>query len=242
VSISNSQRRSLPHLNWVKTIRHGYPKSQYIFSPTAKGDYLAFLGRISPEKGLDRAIEIARQSGIPLRVAAKIDRADKDYFEARIEPLLKGPGVEFIGEITESEKSEFLGEASALLFPISWPEPFGLVMIEAMACGTPVIAFRRGSVPEVVNHGVTGFIVETVKEAIAAVREIDTIDRRTVRETFERRFSVDVMAKNYELAYAEIRTRRENSDMPEPYEGVNGLMPLQPARLETGKVEFAEAE
>ena len=242
VSISNSQRRSLPHLNWIKTIHHGYPKSQYIFSPAARSGYLAFLGRISPEKGLDRAIEIAQRSGIPLRIAAKIDRADKDYFEARIEPLLKGPGVEFIGEIAESEKSEFLGGALALLFPISWPEPFGLVMIEAMACGTPVLAFPRGSVPEVVDLGVTGFIVETVKEAIAAVKEIETIDRTTVRATFERRFSVDVMAKNYELAYAEIQATRENHDTTEPYEGANGLMPLQPERFETAKVEFAEME
>jgi glycosyltransferase involved in cell wall biosynthesis len=213
-------------LNWVKTIHHGYPKSQYAFSPAAGGSYLAFLGRIAPEKGLDRAIEIARQSGIPLRVAAKIDRADKDYFEARIEPLLKGPGIEFIGEITESEKAEFLGEALALLFPISWPEPFGLVMIEAMACGTPVIAFPRGSVPEVVNHGVTGFIVETVGEAVAAVKEIDAIDRGLVRAEFERRFSVEVMAKNYELAYAEIQTMRGNLDMPDELEGVNGKAPV----------------
>jgi glycosyltransferase involved in cell wall biosynthesis len=191
---------------------------------------------------LDRAIEIARQSGIPLRVAAKIDRADKDYFEARIEPLLKGPDVEFIGEIAESEKSEFLGGALALLFPISWPEPFGLVMIEAMACGTPVIAFPRGAVPEVVKHRVTGFIVETVKDAVAAVREIDAINRGSVRATFERRFSVDVMAKNYELAYAKIQPRRENLNMPEEYEGVNGLMPRQPARLEPAEIEFAAAE
>lgn len=225
VSISNRQRRSLPHLNWVKTIHHGYPKSQYTFSPAARGGYLAFLGRIAPEKGLDRAIEIARRSGIPLRVAAKIDRADKDYFEARIEPLLKGPGVEFIGEIGEGEKSEFLGGALALLFPISWPEPFGLVMIEAMACGTPVIAFPRGAVPEVVKHGVTGFIVKTVEEAIAAVREIDTIDRGTVRAAFERRFSVEVMAKNYELAYGGINAMRENLDLPEELDGVNGKAP-----------------
>jgi glycosyltransferase involved in cell wall biosynthesis len=223
VSISNSQRRSLPHLNWVKTIHHGYPKFQYTFSSAARGGYLAFLGRISPEKGLDRAIEIARQSGIPLRVAAKIDRADKDYFEARIEPLLKGPGIEFIGEIGEGEKSEFLGRALALLFPISWPEPFGLVMIEAMACGTPVIAFPRGSAPEVVKHGVTGFIVETVKEAVAAVKEIDAIDRGVVRAEFERRFSVDVMAKNYEIAYADIQTIRGDLDMPAQFEGLNGL-------------------
>ena len=206
-----------------------YPKSQYTFSPAARGGYLAFLGRISPEKGLDQAIEIARQTGIPLRVAAKIDRADKEYFEARIEPLLKSPGIEFIGEIAENEKSEFLGGALALLFPISWPEPFGLVMIEAMACGTPVVAFPRGSVPEIVDHGVTGFLVESVKEAVAAVREIHTINRATVRAVFERRFSVDVMAKNYERAYAEIQT---NLDMPEELDGVNGKAPVAP-RLAT---------
>ena len=230
VSISDSQRRSLPHLNWVKTIHHGYPKSQYTFSPAAGGTYLAFLGRISPEKGLDQAIEISRQTDIPLRIAAKIDRADKEYFEARIEPLLKSSGIEFIGEIAENEKSEFLGGALALLFPISWPEPFGLVMIEAMACGTPVVAFPRGSVPEIVDHGVTGFLVESVKEAVAAVREIHTINRATVRAVFERRFSVDVMAKNYERAYAEIQTMWDR-DMVQKYESVNGLMPLQPAGL-----------
>ena len=230
VSISDSQRRSLPHLNWVKTIHHGYPKSQYTFSPAARGTYLAFLGRISPEKGLDQAIEISRQTDIPLRIAAKIDRADKEYFEARIEPLLKSSGIEFIGEIAENEKSEFLGGALALLFPISWPEPFGLVMIEAMACGTPVVAFPRGSVPEIVDHGVTGFLVESVKEAVAAVREIHTINRATVRAVFERRFSVDVMAKNYERAYAEIQTMWDRH-LAQKYESVNGLMPLQPAGL-----------
>jgi glycosyltransferase involved in cell wall biosynthesis len=215
VSISNSQRRALPHLNWVRTIHHGYPKSQYAFSRVAKGGYLAFLGRIAPEKGLDRAIEIARRSGVPLRIAAKIDRADTDYFHAHIKPLLNTPGVEFIGEIAESEKSEFLGAASAVLFPISWPEPFGLVMIEAMACGTPIIGFRQGSVPEILKHGVTGFIVETVEQAAAAVSQVGTIDRATVRATFERRFSVDVMAKNYERTYAEICAMRE-SVVPTP--------------------------
>src|SRR5512146_699425 len=166
------------------------PVITHTFSPAAKGSYLAFLGRISPEKGLDRAIEIARRSGIPLRVAAKIDRADKDYFEARIEPLLKGPGVEFVGEIGESQKSEFLGNARALLFPISWPEPFGLVMIEAMACGTPVIAVNHGAVPEVVTNGVSGFVVDTIEQAVAAVGRIPEIDRRAVRAAFEERFSV----------------------------------------------------
>jgi glycosyltransferase involved in cell wall biosynthesis len=210
VSSSNSQRRPLPHLNWVRTIHHGYPKSQYAFSAVAKGGYLAFLGRIAPEKGVDRAIEIARGAGVPLRIAAKIDRADTDYFQAHIKPLFNTPRVEFIGEIAENEKSEFLGGASALLFPISWPEPFGLVMIEAMACGTPIIGFRQGSVPEVLKHGVTGFIVETVEQAAAAVSQVGTIDRATVRATFERRFSVEVMAKNYERTYAEICAMRES--------------------------------
>ena len=212
VSISNSQRRALPRLNWVRTIYHGYPKSQYKFSPVAKGGYLAFLGRIAPEKGVDRAIEIARRSEVPIRIAAKIDRADTDYFHAHIKPLLNTPGVEFIEEIAEDEKSEFLGAASALLFPISWPEPFGLVMIEAMACGTPIIGFRQGSVPEVVSNGVTGLVVETVEQAAAAVSRINTIDRATVRATFERRFSVEVMAKNYEDTYADICTTRERVD------------------------------
>jgi glycosyltransferase involved in cell wall biosynthesis len=176
----------------------------------ATGGYLAFLGRIAPEKGVDRAIEIARGAGFPLRIAAKVDRADTDYFEARIKPLLTEPGVEFIGEIAEGEKSEFLGAASALLFPISWPEPFGLVMIEAMACGTPVIGFRQGSVPEVLKNGLTGFIVETVDEAAAAVSQLGSIDRTKVRVTFERRFSVEVMAKNYERSYADICALRED--------------------------------
>ena len=153
---------------------------------------------------MDRAIEISRRAGLPLRIAAKVDSADKDYFEAHILPLLDSPGVEFIGEIGEAEKSEFLGNACALLFPISWPEPFGLVMIEAMACGTPVIAFNQGAVPEIVRHGLTGFIVETVQEAVKAVPRLAAIDRATVRATFERYFSVEVMAANYEAAYARV--------------------------------------
>jgi glycosyltransferase involved in cell wall biosynthesis len=203
-SISHSQRRPLPHLRWIRTIHHGYPKSQYAFSPSPKGGYLAFLGRIAPEKGVDRAIEIARRAHLTLRIAAKVDSADKDYFEAHILPLLDTPGVEFIGEIGEAEKSEFLGGARALLFPISWPEPFGLVMIEAMACGTPVIAFNQGAVPEIVRNGLTGFIVETVHEAVEAVQRLAEIDRAAVRTTFERHFSVEVMAANYEIAYATV--------------------------------------
>jgi len=204
VSISASQRLPLPHLRWMKTIHHGYPKAQYVFSPAPKGDYLAFLGRIAPEKGVDRAIEIARRTGYPLRIAAKVDPADKDYFEARILPLLDAPGVQFIGEIAEAEKSDFLGGARALLFPISWPEPFGLVMIEAMACGTPVIAFNQGAVPEIVRHGVTGFIVKTVDQAVKSVERLAEIDRVTIRATFERYFSVEVMATSYEVAYTEV--------------------------------------
>ena len=204
VSISASQRLPLSHLRWMKTIHHGYPKAQYAFSPAPKGDYLAFLGRIAPEKGVDRAIEIARRTGYPLRIAAKVDPADKDYFEARILPLLDAPGVQFIGEIAEAEKSDFLGGARALLFPISWPEPFGLVMIEAMACGTPVIAFNQGAVPEIVRHGVTGFIVKTVDQAVKSVERVAEIDRVTVRAAFERYFSVEVMATSYEVAYTEV--------------------------------------
>jgi glycosyltransferase involved in cell wall biosynthesis len=203
-SISHSQRRPLPHLRWIRTIHHGYPKSQYAFSPSPKGGYLAFLGRIAPEKGVDRAIEIARRSHLALRIAAKVDSADKDYFEAHILPLLDTPEVEFIGEISEAEKSEFLGGASALLFPISWPEPFGLVMIEAMACGTPVIAFNQGAVPEIVRNGLNGFIVDTVDEAVKAVQGLAEIDRVAVRATFERHFSVEIMAANYEAAYAKV--------------------------------------
>jgi glycosyltransferase involved in cell wall biosynthesis len=201
VSISASQRRPLPHLRWIRTVPHGYPKTQYAFSSKPKGDYLAFLGRVSPEKGVDRAIEIARGAGLPIRIAAKIDAADQEYFLAKIAPLFKLSGVEFIGEIGEAEKSGFLGNARAVLFPITWPEPFGLVMIEAMACGTPVIGFDQGSVSEVITDGLTGFVVNTVEEAVRAVGRLESLDRATVRETFERRFSVEVMARNYETAY-----------------------------------------
>jgi glycosyltransferase involved in cell wall biosynthesis len=217
ISISRAQRRPLPHLNWIKTIHHGYPKTQYGFSPAARDGYLAFLGRIAPEKGVDRAIQIARLAGLPLRIAAKVDSVNRDYFETRIEPLLKSPGIEFLGEIGEDAKSEFLGGAYALLFPISWPEPFGLVMIEAMACGTPVIAFNQGAVPEVIQDGKTGFVVQTVNEAVDATSRLSTIDRAVVRATFERRFSADTMAANYEAAYETVFANRE------AVVGVNGF-------------------
>ncbi|HTM46151.1 MAG TPA: glycosyltransferase family 4 protein [Polyangiaceae bacterium] len=200
VSISEAQRKPLPMANWVATIYHGVPCSQFQFHPKP-GDYFAFLGRISPEKRLDRAIEIAQRVGIPLRVAAKVDKADANYFKEQIEPLLADPMVQFIGEIGEQEKSEFLGNARALLFPIDWPEPFGLVMIEAMATGTPVVAFRGGSVDEVVDDGVTGFIVEDLDRAVVAARRITELDRARCRATFERRFSSTSMGNRYAALY-----------------------------------------
>jgi glycosyltransferase involved in cell wall biosynthesis len=203
VSISNDQRRPLPELNWVTTVYHGLPRDLLKFRPQT-GSYLAFLGRICPEKRPDLAIEIARRSGIPLKIAAKIDRADREYFETVIKPLLSRSGVEFIGEINEAEKQEFLGGALALLFPVDWPEPFGLVMIEALACGTPVIARPCGSVPEVLRHGVTGYIAGSVDELVDAVKKIDQLSRRACRDEFERRFTVEVMAANYERVYHQL--------------------------------------
>ncbi len=201
VSISDSQRAPMPPgLNWLATVYHGLPPSLLPFNPRG-GDYLAFLGRISPEKGPDRAIEIAKRAGIPLKIAAKVDRADLSYFEERVKPLLDHPLIEFIGEINEREKRDFLGNALALLFPIDWPEPFGLVMIEAMSVGTPVIAWRRGSVPEIVADGVSGFIVNSIEAAVAAVERAPLLDRGAVRAYFEARFTASRMAKDYLDAY-----------------------------------------
>jgi glycosyltransferase involved in cell wall biosynthesis len=200
VSISNAQRAPLPFMNWVATIYHGLPRDLLQFSP-GDGKYLAFLGRISPEKRPDLAIEVARKAGIPLKIAAKIDAVDRDYFEAEIKPRLSSPGIEYVGEIAETEKSEFLGGAVALLFPIDWPEPFGLAMIEAMACGTPVIARPCGSVPEVLRHGVCGYIADTVDELTEALRQIHQLSREACRAEFERRFTVEQMADNYERVY-----------------------------------------
>jgi glycosyltransferase involved in cell wall biosynthesis len=189
VAVSHEQRRYLRHANWVGTVHHGLPRDLLAFQPKA-GGYLAFLGRIAPEKGPNRAIEIAARSGLPLKIAAKVDRVDQAYWEKQIRPMVEShSNVEFIGEISESDKADFLGGAAALLFPVDWPEPFGLVTIEAMACGTPVIAFRRGSVPEIVADGVSGFIVDTVEEAVRAVRRIATLDRAKIRAEFERRFT-----------------------------------------------------
>lgn len=200
VSISQSQRAPLPSLNWQANVHHGLPAGRYRFHPQ-RGEYLAFLGRISPEKRVDRAIAIAQRARLPLRIAAKVDRADREYFENVIEPLLDSPGVEFIGEIGDEEKSDFLGNARALLFPIDWPEPFGLVMIEAMACGTPVIAYRNGSVPEIIEHGETGFVVERREDAVAAVRQAGALSRARCREVFEQRFTAQRMAGDYLRLY-----------------------------------------
>ena len=202
VSISDHQRAPLPEANWLATIPHGLAESIYTFNPAPRQPaYLAFLGRISPEKRPDRAIAIAKRAGLPLKIAAKVDAVDTAYFHEVIEPLLDHPLVEFVGEIGDSEKSAFLGNAQALLFPIDWPEPFGLVMIEAMACGTPVIAWHCGSVPEIVDHGETGFIVATEDEAVAALARLQLIDRRRVRDVFEERFTATVMARNYLRLY-----------------------------------------
>jgi glycosyltransferase involved in cell wall biosynthesis len=201
VSISNSQRRPLPNANWLATVGHGIPPSLYRFHERPAGNHIVFLGRLSPEKRPDRAVRLAERAGIPLRIAAKVDCADAAYFASVVEPLLRSPCVEFVGEIGEDEKSEFLGNAVALLFPIDWPEPFGLVMIEAMACGTPVIAWNRGSVPEIVDHGVTGFIVDSEDEALAAIAHAPELDRRRIRATFERRFSATAMARAYAGVY-----------------------------------------
>lgn len=201
VSISHDQRRPLPDANWRATIPHGLAATLYDFTPNPVGDYLAFLGRISPEKRPDRAIAIAKQAGVKLKIAAKVDAADREYFHQVVEPLLDDPAIEFVGEIGDAQKSDFLGNARALLFPIDWPEPFGLVMIEAMACGTPVIASPCGSVPEVVEHGRNGYIVASDAAAVAAVAQLDRLDRRQVRRSFERRFTAGVMAKNYLRLY-----------------------------------------
>ena len=200
VSISDAQQRPLPMANWMGTIYHGLPTDELIFHP-GPGEYLAFLGRISPEKRADRAIAIAKACGWPLKIAAKVDPADRKYFDREIRHLLDDPLVEFIGEIGDDRKSEFLGRAKALLFPIDWPEPFGLVMIEALACGTPVIAFRAGSVPEILEDGVTACVVDDLEEAIAATRRVDRLSRSRCRETFERRFTVSRMASSYVELY-----------------------------------------
>jgi glycosyltransferase involved in cell wall biosynthesis len=202
VSISDHQRLPMPQVNWVGRVHHGIPSGMLAFNPRPIRPYLAFLGRISPEKRPDRAIEIAVRAGMPLKIAAKIDNVDRSYWDDTIAPLIaRHPNVEYIGEITDTQKSDFLGNASALLFPIDWPEPFGLVMIEAMACGTPVVAFRSASVPEVLEDGLSGFIVKDIDDAVAAVSRIGSLDRAAIRATFEARFSVERMACDYLAIY-----------------------------------------
>jgi glycosyltransferase involved in cell wall biosynthesis len=200
VSISDAQRRPLPWANWADTVYHGLPRNLYTFHPQS-GGYLAYLGRTAPEKRPGHAIEIAKRTGIPLRMAAKVDRVDRTYFEAEIEPLLDHPLIEFVGEISDAEKDEFIGNAMAVVCPYDWPEPFGLVLIEAFACGTPVIAYRRGSIPEIVDHGVTGFICDTIDEMVDAVDQIPLIDRKQCRAAFDERFTADRMARDYVAVY-----------------------------------------
>ena len=212
VSISNAQRRPIANANFVATVHHGIPTNLYtpIYNP--RGGYVAFLGRISPEKRPDRAIRIARALGIPLKIAAKVDKVDEAYFREKIAPLLCDPGVEFIGEINERSKTAFLGEARALLFPIDWPEPFGLVMIEAMACGTPVLAFRQGSVAEIIDQGVTGAVVDTMDEALRMLPQVLALDRHAVRRRFEQRFSSARMATDYVALYRSLLKRPSISE------------------------------
>jgi glycosyltransferase involved in cell wall biosynthesis len=201
VSISNAQRRPLPAAGWLETVAHGVPPELFRFQPRGSGGYLAFLGRISPEKRPELAIRLARTAGIPLKIAAKVDAVDVHYFEHEVKPLLRDPLVEFVGEIGDEHKSDFLGGATALLFPINWPEPFGLAMIEAMACGTPVIAWNRGAVPEVIEAGVSGFVVNSEAEALEAIARAPQLDRRGVRAAFERSFTTTVMANAYLNVY-----------------------------------------
>ncbi|MGO4410176.1 MULTISPECIES: glycosyltransferase family 4 protein [unclassified Brevundimonas] len=208
VSISDDQRRPLPGANWKATVHHGMSGDLYRFSPKTEG-YLAFLGRISPEKRPDRAIDIAMRLGKPLKIAAKVDAADKTYWETVIRPMIDGnPLIEFIGEIGDARKSAFLGGAEALLFPIDWPEPFGLVMIEAMACGTPVVAFRCGSTPEIIEDGATGFLVDTLEQAVAAAGRAHRLDRDAIRARFDLRFSATAMARRYLDVYGDLLARR----------------------------------
>ncbi len=208
VSISDAQRKPMPFSNWVGTVHHGLPLDLLMPLP-ARQDYLAFVGRIAPEKRVDRAIEIAARAGMKIKIAAKIDRVDRDYFEQEIRPLFAQPHVEYVGEIADHQKSEFLSGAHALLLPIDWPEPFGLVMIEAMACGTPVIAFPAGSVPEVVEHGRTGFLVPDVAAAAKAVEQLPELSRTAVRRRFEERFSARRMAEDYVALYAQAAREAE---------------------------------
>jgi glycosyltransferase involved in cell wall biosynthesis len=212
ISISDAQRAPLPHARWAGTVYHGIPEN--LVKPNfAPQGYLAFLGRICPEKGPETAIQLASAANLPLKIAAKVDKVDQAYFECKVRPLLHGKNVEFIGEINEGQKANFLGNAIALLFPIRWPEPFGLVMVEAMACGTPVIAYRCGSVPEVIEDGATGFVVDSYDEALLAINRVRTVDRHRVRSCFEHRFTARRMAVDYIRIYEAVIA----AHMPSPF-------------------------
>lgn len=211
VSISNAQRRPLPWLNWQETVYHGLPSNSFTMVKKP-GDYALFLGRICPEKRVDRAIEIARRAGIPLKIAAKIDPVDRDYYRDVIKPLLQGPGVEFIGEVGDTIKNDLIGGAYALLHAIDFPEPFGIVLIEALACGTPIVAFRRGSIPEVVEQGVTGFVCDDVPSAVEALRKVEQLSRENCRQSFERRFTSLRMALDYQRIYERLLLRHHFTD------------------------------
>jgi glycosyltransferase involved in cell wall biosynthesis len=226
VSISNAQREPLPLMNWVETVYHGIPRDLLHFNP-GRGKYLAFLGRISPEKRPDIAIEVARRVGIPFKIAAKVDVVDRNYFEAVIKPLLSPPDIEYIGEISDSEKSEFLGNALAFMFTIDWREPFGLAMIEALACGTPVIARPCGSVPEVIRSGVTGFIANTVEEMVAAVGRIDKLSRAGCRIEFENRFTTEIMVERYEQIYRRLIEEGQRKFSGRPKESYYKIVEFQ---------------
>ena len=231
-SISNDQQRYLRDVNWFGTVYHGLPRDLLQFQPNPDS-YLAFLGRIAPEKRPDLAIAIAARIGMPLKIAAKVDRVDQVYWDKEIRPMVDAhPDVEFIGEIGEHDKADFLGGAVALLFPIDWPEPFGLVMIEAMACGTPVIAFRRGSVPELVEEGVTGFVVDTIEEAVTAAGRIASLDRAKVRAQFELLFTAERMARGYLEIYQKLLSARETYAHFDPFSGMRkAWRPVQPSQL-----------
>ncbi|TPL67095.1 glycosyltransferase family 4 protein [Mesorhizobium sp. B2-3-15] len=213
ISISRSQRARFASANWLATIHHGLPLDLYEadFEAGSDGTYLAFLGRMSRDKRPDRAIEIARRTGLKLKLAAKVGDGDRAYFEEVVQPLIDGDRVEYVGEIGEDQKARFLGNAAALLFPIDWPEPFGLAVIEAMACGTPVMAWSCGAMPEIIDHGVTGFVVETIEDAVASMPALLQLDRRRIRTAFERRFSADRMARDYVEAYSRLTTGHEES-------------------------------
>ncbi len=210
ISISDAQRRPLPWANWQATVYHGLPRDLYHYH-SLPGRYLAFLGRIAPEKRPDHAIEVAKRVGMPLKIAAKVDPADREYFRAEIEPLLSHPLIEFLGEITDDQKDDFLGRAYVLLAPYDWPEPFGLVLIEALACGTPVLAYRRGSIPEIIQDGLTGFVCESLDEMVSRVEQVQFLDRRQCRQVFEERFTVDRMTRDYLNVYEQILSEEAGS-------------------------------